>query len=71
MEEMWNHPDVLREWSKSRQKRGKVRFSEDENKRPYLSLVEVKVRIYFMSVNYISQKQEVPKIFSVGTNICS
>lgn len=43
MLEMWNHPDVAREWIKSRERRGKVRFSHDKDKRPYLSQVEVKV----------------------------
>lgn len=42
MQEMWNHPDVNREWTKSGERRGKVRFSHDQNKRPYLSRVEVK-----------------------------
>lgn len=44
MEEMWNHHDVAREWSKSGEKRGKVRFSHDKDKIPYLSQIEVKVR---------------------------
>lgn len=43
MEEMWNHPEVLKEWTKSGERRGKVRFSHDEKKRPYLSRVELKV----------------------------
>lgn len=43
MEAMWNHPAVRREWNKSRQIQGKVHFTRDEKKRPYLSRVEVKV----------------------------
>lgn len=42
MEAMWNHPDVVKEWTKSKEKRGTVRFSQDETKRPYLSRVQVK-----------------------------
>ncbi|KAJ9139571.1 hypothetical protein P3X46_030295 [Hevea brasiliensis] len=42
MIEMWNNHDVAREWMKSGEKRGKVRFSHDKDKRPYLSRVEVK-----------------------------
>ncbi|CAI0555478.1 unnamed protein product [Linum tenue] len=42
MSEMWNQPDVAREWSKSGERRGKVRFSQDKEKRPYLSRVEIK-----------------------------
>lgn len=44
MEEMWNHPDINKEWSKSGEKRGKVRFSHDAEKRPYVSRVELRVR---------------------------
>lgn len=43
MEELWNHPEVLKEWTKSGERRGKVRFSHDNKKRPYLSRVELKV----------------------------
>ncbi|KAM4070831.1 hypothetical protein ACJW30_11G015500 [Castanea mollissima] len=42
MEELWNHPEVLKEWTKSGEIRGKVRFSHDNKKRPYLSRVELK-----------------------------
>jgi hypothetical protein len=43
MEELWNHPEVLKEWTKSGERRGQVRFSHDDKKRPYLSRVELKV----------------------------
>jgi len=43
MEAMWNHLEVRKEWNKSKQKQGKVRFAHDEKKRPYLSRVEMKV----------------------------
>lgn len=49
MEEMWNNPSVSKEWIKSGEKRGKVRFSHDVEKRLYLSRVEVRVRL---RVNY-------------------
>ncbi|KAJ4748286.1 transglycosylase [Rhynchospora pubera] len=42
METMWNTPEVVREWAKSGERRGRVRFSLDAHKRPYLSRVEVK-----------------------------
>ncbi|PSR92597.1 UDP-glycosyltransferase [Actinidia chinensis var. chinensis] len=42
MEEMWNHPYVSKEWSKSGEKRGKVGFSHDAEKRPYLSRIELR-----------------------------
>ncbi|CAN1750013.1 hypothetical protein LINPERHAP1_LOCUS3901 [Linum perenne] len=42
MAEMWNQPDVAREWTKSGERRGKVRFSHDKEHRPYLSRIELK-----------------------------
>lgn len=49
MEEMWKNPNVNKEWSQSGEKRGKVRFSHDVEKHPYLSRVELRVslQIYF------------------------
>ncbi|GAB4854721.1 hypothetical protein Ancab_023306 [Ancistrocladus abbreviatus] len=44
MQEMWNHREVHKEWMKNGQKRGQVRFSLDEKKRPYLSRIELKMR---------------------------
>lgn len=44
MEQMWAHPDVVKEWTRSGEKRGKVRFSHDAKKRSYLSRVELKVQ---------------------------
>lgn len=43
MEAMWNHPAIRKVWSKSKEKQGNVRFSQDEKKRAYLSRVEMKV----------------------------
>jgi hypothetical protein len=43
MEELWKHPEVLKEWTRSGERRGEVRFSHDDKKRPYLSRVEMKV----------------------------
>ncbi|KAF3322489.1 Transglycosylase SLT domain-containing protein [Carex littledalei] len=42
MDAMWNNPEVVREWAKSGERRGRVRFSLDAQKKPYLSQVEVK-----------------------------
>ena len=44
MEDMWIHPNVNKEWMKSGENKGKVRFSHDTEKRPYLSHVELRVR---------------------------
>ncbi|GER52779.1 hypothetical protein STAS_30265 [Striga asiatica] len=45
MEEMWNNPEINKEWTKSSERKGKVRFSHDIEKHPYLSRVELKVRM--------------------------
>ncbi|KAL8461862.1 hypothetical protein ACS0TY_033092 [Phlomoides rotata] len=42
MEEMWKNPEVNKEWTHSGEKRGKVRFSHDVEKHPYLSRVELR-----------------------------
>lgn len=47
MEDMWNHSEVCKEWTKSKEERGKVRFSQDGEKRPYLSRGELKVLSVF------------------------
>ncbi|KAG6407306.1 hypothetical protein SASPL_130293 [Salvia splendens] len=39
---MWNNPNVKKEWKKSGEKKGKVRFSHDVEKHPYLSRVELR-----------------------------
>lgn len=52
LEEMWNHSEVVKEWTKSGEKRGKVRFSHDAEKRPYLSRVEIKARHRLICIYY-------------------
>ncbi|PIA37695.1 hypothetical protein AQUCO_03000324v1 [Aquilegia coerulea] len=42
MEDMWNNPNVLKEWTKFGERRGKVRFSHDEEKKPYISRLELR-----------------------------
>ncbi|KAL5731354.1 hypothetical protein ACHQM5_004092 [Ranunculus cassubicifolius] len=42
MEELWKHPDVVKEWSKSKETRGRVRFSLNAENKPYLSRQELK-----------------------------
>lgn len=44
MGQLWRHPEVLKEWTESGERPGKVRFSHDSEKRIYLSRVEVKVK---------------------------
>ncbi|CAK7326058.1 unnamed protein product [Dovyalis caffra] len=45
MQEMWSRSEVAKEWTKSGEKRGKVRFSHDKDKKPYLSRVEMKLEL--------------------------
>lgn len=53
MDAMWKHHDVYKEWTKSGERRGNVRFSHDAKNRPYLSRVEVKVnRIINICTNF-------------------
>ncbi|KHN21383.1 hypothetical protein glysoja_026584 [Glycine soja] len=54
MEAMWNHLEVRKEWNKSKQKQGKVRFAHDEKKRPYLSRVEMKAIADIILYKYLS-----------------
>ncbi|KAK2972044.1 hypothetical protein RJ640_005064 [Escallonia rubra] len=42
MEMMWANPTVSKEWTKSGEKRGKVRLSHDTGIRPYLSRAELR-----------------------------
>lgn len=53
MEEMWNNPEVNKEWTKSGEKRGKVRLSHDAEKNPYLSRVELRVRRHIYSLSLV------------------
>ncbi|KAJ7948988.1 Transglycosylase SLT domain [Quillaja saponaria] len=56
MEDMWTHPDVVKEWTKSGEKRGRVRFSHDEKKRSYLSRLEVKAIADIILLKHFSAK---------------
>ncbi|KAF7141676.1 hypothetical protein RHSIM_Rhsim06G0242900 [Rhododendron simsii] len=69
MEEMWNHPDVNKEWSKSGEKRGKVRFSHDAEKRPYISRVELRVAAETILSKYFSTRRV--KAVSAQTALCA
>ncbi|KAL5568356.1 hypothetical protein UlMin_024931 [Ulmus minor] len=71
MEEMWNHPEVLKEWTKSGEKRGKVRFSHDENKRPYLSRVELKAVAEIILSKHFSIKGVKPAVLCALAEVIS
>ncbi|GMN36482.1 hypothetical protein TIFTF001_042446 [Ficus carica] len=71
MEEMWNHPEVLNEWSKSGEKKGKVRFSHDEKKRPYLSRVELKAVAEIILTHHFSTKGLKPTVLCALAEVVS
>uniref|UniRef100_A0A804PLA7 Uncharacterized protein n=1 Tax=Zea mays TaxID=4577 RepID=A0A804PLA7_MAIZE len=58
MDAMWKHPDVYKEWIKSGERRGNVRFSHDAKNMPYLSRVEVKDMIAFSCCVYDGGDEE-------------
>ncbi|XP_031264516.1 uncharacterized protein LOC116122854 [Pistacia vera] len=62
MEEMWNNPEVAKEWTKSGEKRGKVRFSHDAKKRPYLSRIELKAVAEIILSKYFNTKGVKPTV---------
>lgn len=71
MEEMWNNPSVSKEWIKSGEKRGKVRFSHDVDKRPYLSRVEVKAVSGIILSKHSNTKGVKPAVLSAIAEIVS
>ncbi|XP_044505197.1 uncharacterized protein LOC123225328 [Mangifera indica] len=62
MEEMWNNPEVAKEWTKSGEKRGRVRFSHDAKKTPYLSRIELKAVAEIILSKYFSAKGVKPTV---------
>ncbi|CAN6879226.1 unnamed protein product [Brassica oleracea] len=70
MEDMWNHPEVCKEWTKSKEERGKVRFSQDSEKRPYLSRGEMKAVAEIIVSEYFSTKGiKVPLVCAVADTV--
>ncbi|XP_038691080.1 uncharacterized protein LOC119989550 [Tripterygium wilfordii] len=71
MEDMWNHPDVLKEWTKSGEKQGQVRFSLDAKQRPYLSRVELKGVAEIILLKHFSERGVKPTILCALAEIVS
>ncbi|CAM6011793.1 unnamed protein product [Sphagnum balticum] len=42
LDDMWQHPEVKREWNQSNEKKGQVRFARDAELQPYLTTTELK-----------------------------
>uniref|UniRef100_A0A5B6YRR1 Transglycosylase SLT domain-containing protein n=1 Tax=Davidia involucrata TaxID=16924 RepID=A0A5B6YRR1_DAVIN len=71
MEEMWNYPNVNKEWTKSGEKRGKVRFSHDAEKRPYLSRVEMRAVAEIVLSKHFSTRGVKPTVLCALAEIVS
>ncbi|TQD90905.1 hypothetical protein C1H46_023508 [Malus baccata] len=71
MEEMWNRHDVSKEWTKTGEKKGKVRFSIDEKKKPYLSRVELKAVADIILTKHFSTKPIKPSVLCALAEVIS
>ncbi|WOL12271.1 hypothetical protein Cni_G21037 [Canna indica] len=71
MEELWRHPQVLKEWTKSGERHGRVRFSLDPENRPYLSQVEVKAVAEIIISQHFGSKGIVPSALAALAEVCS
>lgn len=71
MEDMWNHPDVVKEWTKSGEKRGKVRFSHDAAKKPYVSRVEVRAIAEIILLRHFASRKVKPTVLCALAEVVS
>ncbi|OMO78498.1 Lytic transglycosylase-like, catalytic, partial [Corchorus capsularis] len=71
MELMWNNPEVSKEWKRSKETRGQVRFSHDKEKKPYLSRIELKAAAEIIISKYFSTRGIKPVILCALAEIIS
>lgn len=71
MTEMWKHPDVRREWTRSGEKLGNVRFSRDSEKRPYLSTTELKAVAEIIVTKHFATSRIRPVLLAALAEISS
>ncbi|XP_052144084.1 uncharacterized protein LOC127763424 isoform X2 [Oryza glaberrima] len=71
MDAMWSQSDVIKEWTKSGERRGNVRFSHDSKRRPYLSRVEVKAVAEITISRHLSSKGVTPEALAALAEVCS
>ncbi|KAH9288365.1 hypothetical protein KI387_032482, partial [Taxus chinensis] len=71
MAEMWKYPDVRSEWSRHGEKEGRVRFSRDSEKRPYLTTTELKVVAEIIVSRHFSARRIKPALLAALSEICS
>ncbi|KAJ3679290.1 hypothetical protein LUZ60_017301 [Juncus effusus] len=71
MEAMWSNNEVIKEWAKSGERRGKVRFSLDEKKKPYLSRIEVKAIAEIIISRHFSSRGVKPAALAALAEVSS
>ncbi|KAG9438987.1 hypothetical protein H6P81_019152 [Aristolochia fimbriata] len=71
MDELWKRPSVQKEWTKSGEKRGRVRFPLDPKGRPYLSLAEVKAIAEIVVSKHFTMKQMAPAVLCALAELSS
>ncbi|KAJ4980474.1 hypothetical protein NE237_031311 [Protea cynaroides] len=71
MNEMWRNPEVLKEWTKSNEKRGKVHFSHDAEKKPYLSRIETKAVAQIILTKHFSTRKVKPTALAALAEVSS
>lgn len=71
MKAMWDHPAVRKAWSKSKETHGKVRFSQDEKKRPYLSRVEMKAVAEVVLFKHLTTTKVKPTVLCAIAEVSS
>ncbi|KAM7250612.1 hypothetical protein ACFE04_022495 [Oxalis oulophora] len=71
MEAMWSRPEVAKEWNKTGEKRGQVRFSKDKKRKPYLSRIELKAVADIILSKYFSTRGAKPSVLCALAEIVS
>ncbi|KAI0495598.1 hypothetical protein KFK09_021900 [Dendrobium nobile] len=66
MDEMWKNPDVNKEWTKSGERRRRVRFSQDSDGRSYISRVEVKAVAEIIVSRYFKERLQPTTLAAVA-----
>ncbi|KAK8479266.1 hypothetical protein V6N11_064494 [Hibiscus sabdariffa] len=71
MNQLWNHPEICNEWNKANQKRGKVLFTLDNERKPYLTQLELKEVAEIIVSRYFSEKGVKPAVLCALAELVS
>ncbi|XP_024532668.1 uncharacterized protein LOC112346933 [Selaginella moellendorffii] len=71
MSDMWRHPELRKEWTRTGEKPGKVRFSLDGEMRPHLKKVELKAVAEIIVAKYFSDRGMSPAMLCTIAEISS